>query len=625
MRLSARLGGMLAVALVLAVAPASAMADGNQNHFPAGDYARGGSGCAGSLAAPTTLVVQNFAGTAAAKDAIEAETAWGSVPPESPGPRLQMRNGRGSATISCEPETYGRMSALNATGDRRTYLRLWANATSKVVAGSPVRLQPTGNEACAGANGPGKWVPVGSGYDVGRDHFAGAFGGPTPFVGPYPMTEVNWGNSQSIQQCNGSMVSSDGGVTTLYEEDGFGVKTGFFNNEFRGADSSTLVEVPGCPESKVREHFAGLRPEVKDALSDASMNTVSFGIGWGTVAPCSGAAAADWRFQRWSAVLSDLEDIGMRPIVTVFGAPPKEDANDPQWEDPQCNTGVPLVNTANQGALDNWRAFVKRVALTIDAIGPYGSQGPIDKPAIEVLNEPNTADPYFGNCNPDPGKYADILKYAVLGVDDSNTGISVITGSPAPHTNNEDLQKVAWKRWLGCDPSPLSSGCVFSNLDAQTKAGIDAIGVHPYRTQGQKQLGKSPATSAIEQVDQAQDLAADFSLSQPAWVIEVGTTTTGANVDAGENVGSGSTDYPSPPEDRLIQGLLNQDIYRQLRWAGVSSTTVYTLADPGNVGTSGKNGFGLFLDPGSGPPGWELTPKDAYCDLPVPRGAPAPC
>jgi hypothetical protein len=114
-----------------------------------------------------------------------------------------------------------------------------------------------------------------------------------------------------------------------------------------------------------------------------------------------------------------LVAFGVRPIVTVLYAPDwaRNDgciAGPPEWKD--C-TGPPDDTTAARNELREFtRALVQRMPKAA---------------AVEVWNEPNLGEWFWGKKAPDPARYARLLCSAYQGVKDAQPTMPVLTGGIA--------------------------------------------------------------------------------------------------------------------------------------------------------------------------------------------------
>lgn len=146
-------------------------------------------------------------------------------------------------------------------------------------------------------------------------------------------------------------------------------------------------------------------------------------VSWGQVEPrqpgtwgstCSGDVVGthcyDWDI--FDTAYERMRDAGQTPVLTVMGAPGW--ARDPNAPDPSTcpyrndRGGPDCVYPPDAAFDDQWKAFVRQAALRFP-----------DILAVEVWNEPNFD--HFWYPDPDPVRYATLLRKACVGVNEAYT------------------------------------------------------------------------------------------------------------------------------------------------------------------------------------------------------------
>jgi hypothetical protein len=514
----------------------------------------------------------------------------------------------------CVAEGSGWTQTIDAT--HRKYLRLWGNVNNGIVAGSAMRQHQQSGQNCS------TWLPdtgsgASSGFTTGRKAFEQAFEGAAYPNGPYPIQEVNWGNTQTFQQCDGS-VQGDGKVAIISPKDEFG----YHDNWHRFWDGPD----PDRPFALTREH---------------ETTVVRYGVNWGEVGLAQSAVGScnqsreppespgNWeRTDRLYEEFTGYEPCGgpridpsstepeIKPILLAGGGAPAPharwwcDADDPQTFGCQANTctrtsprGSNLAAIAPGGAANvDFRGFVRNIA---DRYGAHAR-------GIEILNEPNYKK-FWGDCPADPVRYERLLQYGHDGIRASNHPWTlIILGSMSPE-NEGASGNADWINYL--------TQVFASPVDDPVPTLFNVMGLHPYRSDWDRDHGASYAEAAIDDVAEARDLLStipdpnnpnQIGIGKPVWVTEVG-------VFVGPPPGQGEEADPKwvPTED--TQATVLRNIYQGLRNdAQVPVIQLYQLADT-NQGSNPRN-YGVLRGIDVAPP---LVQKRSYNCLSVTRGLPS--
>jgi hypothetical protein len=342
------------------------------------------------------------------------------------------------------------------------------------------------------------------------------------------------------------------------------------------------------------------------------VTVVRYGVNWDEVGGQAGDAAVPCDQQAgWSALDTTYQELTgvsacasppsgyvppIRPVLYLRGAP----APYARWWDARAKSCTSTVNPSTPDHLITpvvadtaqanaaWRGFVKNVA----------NRYPLAK-GIEVWNEPNLRK-YWGNCPPDPNRYAQLLDLAHEAiVSSSHPNVPIVLAGMSPvgsHTR---------ANWL----TYLRQVFDARGLPAPVPALFDVMGLHPYRSAQDKAShpDRTFAQVAGEDVDLARAfLAAHGAASKPVWVTEVGVTT------------GGSPNHHVVNADQ--QAIALRAIYETFRKLGVPVVLIHRFADVSPNALSGEApGYGVVRRP----PGFGLKP--AYQCLAQARGRLGSC
>ncbi|MEK6273075.1 MAG: hypothetical protein AABM42_10580 [Actinomycetota bacterium] len=558
MRVIARAVFGLAAAVAL-IAPATAPANIDAGH-PTNSYTRFNAACDPNapIRAPVTVVLQGFGTEAAARQAITAETTGWSDPSLTQTEYLRLVTASGG-TECLFNEATGRLSPLS--GSERTLMRLWGNAT--VTAGTPTRQ--TNQADCAA------WITAPNGYNVGRNSFRYAFQSPSPQNGPYPLTEVNWGNTLPIQQCDGTAPSSNGLVTTIRPKDSFGYNDNWvaFSDDpptTRAENALELVKDQGATVARYPINWRAVGLAGSDPVT--TQNCLQMGGNWGAPQPPLPERSYDRTYRNLTG-RGPCDDspptTGIRPVLAVLGAPPPYATWCTRLDDDNCVAGdctsgidrtphdngdpntIPAI--PSNAADTDWKGFVQNVALRY----------PLAR-GIEIWNEPNLTKDYWGSCLIGPARYAQLLDKAHEGVVASGTGTPVVLAGMSPREGATDNRR--WTNYLNA---------VF-DADPAVPTLFNVMGLHPYRST--QDLPDGFGEAAADDVKMARDdvLAPNGIPLRTIWVTEVGATT--ANTNTGTEV-PGTTFAEKEDNQATALG----SIYYSLRNL-VPVVLVHRLIDP---------------------------------------------
>jgi hypothetical protein len=577
---------------------------GHGDSWPASDYARAGD-CGGTIKSPVEISLKRFPSSGNAKLAIALQTGWDSQDPGSPGWFVKMQDSPASgANTPCESEGSGRVTT-SASGDRRTTMRLWANTTSGAVAGTPMRQHRVDTvNGCSWATNAGSSP---GGFTGGRLDFERAFEGVDAPYGPYPMTESNWGNSASVDTCDGHTATGDGLVAVFQPRDDFG-----YNDNWQNFTTNS---------DPTKDPF-------QLALNDG-VTAVRYAVNWGTVGiggsslsgSCSQRTGAWGPDDRAYKALTGLDACTtppanyiapIEPILKVIGAPSPYGrwlCSSPSTQtcngsagtctatsDPDPNNPTAPAVVDNAAANSDWKAFVENVA----------ERYPLAK-AIEVWNEPNLTNHFWGGCDPNPQRYADLLHQAHDGVKaSSNPGTTIALGSMSPVEDGSNADWLVYLRNVATD-----SGTSFANW-------FDVMGIHAYRTvqdaapSSDYPDGQSFSQAAEVDVELARQFLDDHAAgNEPVWVTEVGVST---------GLGPNSPKYVS---SEAQQATVLQSIYQGLRVdESVPVVMIHSFIDSAPNSGGDAPGYGVITNPSATNP-WRQKP--AYSCLALTRGKNGSC
>jgi hypothetical protein len=558
-------------AVLLLIAPSSAF--GINGGDPAADYARADNCTNGTPKAPVGVVFENFASKPAVTQALDTELgSW-----SSPDPQDQVLKLKGASSIYCAHEDPGRLSPTSSDSPpRRTYMRLWGS--SVVSAGTPTRQYRT-TSLCGATPAAPKWIATQpNGYNDGRNLLEYSFQGPETPYGPYPLTEYNWGNSNSIEQCDGSMVASSGSVAIIHPKDDFGYSDRWFQfgpNADPDQDPFQLAQNAGVTVVRYA----------------ANWNTVGAG-GSNTTGLCTQRPGSwtslDLVYERLTGheactdnSTANPPDTVIRPLLFVRGAPTEHDVI--------CDSVISQTALVADTAAANaaWQGFVQNVADRYQR-----ARG------IEIWNEPNLPK-YWGGCNPNPGRYADLLQLANDGIAaSSHPNIPIVLGSMAPN-EDADSSGPEWRPYLGD---------VATAVGTSFAAQFDVLGLHPYRSKTDRTADQTFRKAATVDVGEARTFLQNHgSGGKPVWVTEVGAST-------GEPVGD-----PKHVANGNELATVLQNVYQGLRnEAEVPLVMLYRFSDSPNPNLE-HPGYGVLYadnDPDHPP----FSQKLAYRCLKLTRG-----
>jgi hypothetical protein len=519
---------------------------------------------------PVEVVFQGFSTGADAESQIASRTGWGSIAADS-----QKLNMDGANGIQCRSQDAGRASATTS-GGQRTYLRLWSYQQSSAgpVAGSAVRQHQTSIQNCGwAANSGGTGGNTGAGgYTTGRQLFEQSFQGDNAPYGDYPLKEYDWGNTASFNTCDNGTVASDGNVAIVQPKDDFGYSDRWFSfdpiSSHPDQDPFKLAGDDGATVARYAVNWNDVGTNGSVTAGACSQRPGAWGNYDDTYENLTGLAACEDPPANYVAPI--------QPLLFVRNAPD-------QYAH-VCNSDSSLTAVVDNTTQANqaWQGFVQNVADRYPA-----AKG------IEVWNEPNLSK-YWGGCDPNPARYADLLTLAHDGVkvDSANGDIPIVMGSMSPGPQPGDSNE--WRTYL--------SG-VYSALDTPG-AEFNVLGLHPYRTSGDVTAGRGFTVAAQNNVTLAHTFLSNHGTAgKPIWVTEVG-------VSKEEPPGD-----PKHVDGDNQQATVLQSIYQGLRiGSSVPVVILYRFSD-----ASATDGYGAVGQPTTFPK------KPAYRCLKLTRGLDGTC
>jgi hypothetical protein len=284
-----------------------------------------------------------------------------------------------------------------------------------------------------------------------------------------------------------------------------------------------------------------------------------------------------------------LDPTEVAPLPRVVGA--YDGYKQANCGDPPATGVTPRVLNTNS-AKDAWQALVQNVAERY----PLAA-------GIEVWNEENTPQ-YWGGCTIGASaeqRYEALLSRAHIAAANANPDdpIHVVTGGLAPGGGDDGEEANAYLQHI----LALNAGDV-----------SEAVGLHPYWTQGNCSAGDRPEDSAETRVDDARTKVSDAGGSDPIWVTEVGVSTSAPSSDCRKNYLLNH--YPGmTAESGQAQALV--DTYDRLRNIDVPVVIVHRFIDATDQPTSDwKYGTGVVAANNART---TLTPKLACTSLAAER------
>lgn len=484
-----RASGILSVVAALLVAsPPAALANINDGHSTA-SYARtGGCGSDGTNTMPVEVVFEGFArpwnAANSAEDQMDAQIDLHGAPWLHAAVDTKLLNIEGpGGVVHCEEQIPGRVTPYDSDDAYRTLLRLWAFQPG--TNGGPLAGAPVAQHRVNGISGCGWAANLGTpgGFTRGRQNFEQAFQGANPFNGPYPLDEVDWGNSAEFQVCDHptATVGSDGNVAIVRPKDSFG-----YNDDWRAFSATPnapaaqnpreLAEAQGASVARYAINWATVGLAGSDPVTPATC--LQMGGNWGNLTAGYDRA---YTYVTGRQPCDDTPPMpGIRPVLAVLSAPAPYARWCNQDVDADCGAGhctatsdqtpattqMPKLAThptvASGTAADaDWKGFVQNVALRY----------PLAR-GIEIWNEPNLTEDYWGSCLPGPGRYAQLVRKAKEGVVASGTVTNVVLAGMSPQEGATDNRN--WMNYLNAA----------FDADPGVTTLFNALGLHPYRSSG---------------------------------------------------------------------------------------------------------------------------------------------
>ncbi|MEK6273426.1 MAG: hypothetical protein AABM42_12420 [Actinomycetota bacterium] len=428
------------------------------------------------------------------------------------------------------------------------------------------------------------------------------------------MKEYDWGNTHSFRTCEGNWVASDGNVAIIRPKDSFGYQDHWPEPAFTG-DSSNLV----------------------DRAEDGGVTVARYGVSWGTVGVTDSQPgscerpAGNWNdtvnhpnalydaiyFKLTGSHACTAEPLragAIRPLIIASGAAEQYD----KWRCDNLNTqdctgavgsctaetspnpdiNGPATITGSAANLD-WQDFVRSLAERY----PWAR-------GIEVRNEPNHRN-FWGGCAPEPARYAALLRHADAGVDQADPlysipKVPVVLAGMSPQEDPED-DGMEWRTYL--EQVAATANASATPLAEQ----FDVLGLHPYRSRGDRNRGEDFQEAVMTDVRQARTLLADPGVDaagKTVWVTEVGVRTTG------------DSDFPTWVSSADAQANALRNIYQVLRNdSRVPVVIVHRFVDSTSDEDVDGIGYGV-LRAWNHP--YPLSAKIAYRCLALARGVAPP-
>ncbi|HMC06251.1 MAG TPA: hypothetical protein VKG89_02545 [Solirubrobacterales bacterium] len=323
-------------------------------------------------------------------------------------------------------------------------------------------------------------------------------------------------------------------------------------------------------------------PLTTDALLQASKDdgaTIDrLVVGWGWSEPQNDSY--DW--QSVDIQYRAMAALGIRPVVTVYGAPDWATAGGPS-----CGDCAKPPSSTHYG---DWQSFLQALIQHMRALDAQypGFAGP---KAIEVWNEPNIK--RFFYPTPDAGAFVQLLKRARQAATATHFTQPIVSGALAPNT--------AAKPEGGSPPNTYLK----SMYQKKFNNYVDGIGIHPSPT-GSTNLTADMNGNPYYGIDTLDAIRRQNRDSHPFWITEVGVSSIPCAVPS---CNTSAGDPRAGVNGDSAQGNALVDMYNSLLTRPVSAVLFYDFenSDPPN---SGYQGFGV-VDTSSG----SIVPKQSFCIL----------